>query len=209
VLSVGVSLSSVKVSGVAIMRIAVAFTSLGKKSRRLSASRVGVPTHQATPMAGCLTSVDPQGERLTIIVLALDYIGSSPLFGAPLWYVDSEEEHMSLIDTKATVACQPSPARGCSWGMIHRRHFLCVATFLSGVSFLFVPAELALAQQTSGKAVVKISELRPIVKQYVDDLSEEFKKHTGVEFSPEKKSWMVEDTISKMEAQGFYAYIDP
>ena len=44
------------------------------------------------------------------------------------------------------------------------RHFLCAAPLLSAALALFVPAHLALAQQASGKAEVKISELRPIVR---------------------------------------------
>ena len=68
---------------------------------------------------------------------------------------------------------------------------------------------MTLAQQKSGKATVKISELRPIVTQYVDHLSQLSKEHTGVEFSPEEKKQMVEDTIFQMKNEGFYAYIDP
>ena len=93
--------------------------------------------------------------------------------------------------------------------MIHRRHFLRAAPLLAATLALSVPAHLALAQQASGKATVKISELKPIVTQYVDHLSQLSKEHTGVEFSPEEKKQMVEDTIFQMKNEGFYAYIDP
>jgi hypothetical protein len=93
--------------------------------------------------------------------------------------------------------------------MIPRRHLLRSAMLTLAALALAVPAHLALAQQTSGKATVKISELRPIVTQYVDHLSQLSKEHTGVEFSAEEKQQMVEDTISQMKTEGFYAYIDP
>lgn len=92
--------------------------------------------------------------------------------------------------------------------MIHRRHFLYAATLLSVVA-LSVPGHLALAQQTSGKPEVKISELRPVVKRYVDHLSEAYEKHTGIGFTQEEKKEMIEETIANMKAQGYYAYIDP
>jgi hypothetical protein len=95
--------------------------------------------------------------------------------------------------------------------MLHRRHFLFAATLPVGAFALStsVPVHLALAQQTSGKAEVKISELRPVVTTYVEHLSEAFKKHTGTELTPEEQKQMVEDTITKMTAEGYYAYVDP
>lgn len=84
--------------------------------------------------------------------------------------------------------------------------FLQSAMLLLAWETLSVPA---LAQQMSSKPTVKISELRPIVTQYVDHLSQLSKEHTGVELSPEEKKQMVEDTICKMKAEGFYDFVDP
>jgi len=61
--------------------------------------------------------------------------------------------------------------------MIHRRHFLRSATLPLAALALAFPAHLALAQQTSGKAEVKISELRPVVEEYVNHLSETKQAH--------------------------------
>jgi hypothetical protein len=93
--------------------------------------------------------------------------------------------------------------------MIQRRHFLYAATLLSAAVALSVTAHLARAQQTYGNAEVKISELRPVLEQYFDHLSQVYKENTGVAFSPEEKKQMVEDTISKMKKRQFYTYVDP
>jgi hypothetical protein len=74
---------------------------------------------------------------------------------------------------------------------------------------LCVPADVALAQQRPGRAEVKLSEAKPLVKQYVESISKAAKEHTGIEFSEEQKTEMVNTILSKMEVQGTYAFIDP
>lgn len=116
---------------------------------------------------------------------------------------------MPLIDRKKMRYSRTQPARNGFSGMIHRRRFLCAATLLLAAPALSMSAHLALAQQTCGKAEVKISELRPIVEKYVEHQAQVYKENIGVEFSQEEIKHMVENTISKMKARCFYAYIDP
>ncbi len=113
---------------------------------------------------------------------------------------------MLFIEPKLTIKHTLDLAKG-FLGMMHRRHFV-VATIPLAALTLFVPTDGALAQ-TPGKAEVKISELRPVVRKYVDHLSQEYKTHTGIEFSQEEQGQMVEEIIDKMKARGFYAYVDP
>jgi hypothetical protein len=116
---------------------------------------------------------------------------------------------MLFIDAKK-MSPLTKHARGCFSGMIHRRNFLSIAAVLSAASLvMFAPTNVTLAQQLSSKATVKISELRGVVKQYVDHLSQLSKEYTGVEFSQEEKNQMIADTIFAMQAERFYTYIDP
>jgi hypothetical protein len=93
--------------------------------------------------------------------------------------------------------------------MTKRRRFLGTARLLLISAALLVPAATASAQEAPAKAEVKLSELRPVVERYVEQLSQAYKTHTGVGFSSEVKKQMVEDTIANMQARGFYTYVDP
>jgi hypothetical protein len=97
-----------------------------------------------------------------------------------------------------------------SMTMMHRRHFLHFAALPLGALALFMPLHhAAMAQQTHGKPEVKLSKLRPVVKRYVEQLSETHEKNTGTGFSEEEKKKMIEKAIARLKAQGFYTYIDP
>jgi hypothetical protein len=91
--------------------------------------------------------------------------------------------------------------------MLYRRHFLRSVMLI--LAPLALPVPTPRAQETYSRPEVKISELRPVVKRYIERLSQAYEKHTGVGFSEQEKKVMVEETISKLEAQRFYAYVDP
>jgi hypothetical protein len=93
--------------------------------------------------------------------------------------------------------------------MIYRRHFLRATTLLLAARALGAPADMALAQQLSDKPLVKRSEARPMILKYIEKMSQDAKEHTGVELSQKQKNDLVNDILSKMEAQGTYAFIDP
>jgi hypothetical protein len=90
--------------------------------------------------------------------------------------------------------------------MMQRRYFLCASTLLLTGVILSVPAVVALAQQMSDKPKVKLSQVRIKVWELVENLSRDAKEH-GVVVSEEQKIEMVDDIVSKMEAQGAYAFI--
>ena len=76
--------------------------------------------------------------------------------------------------------------------MMHRRHILLVATLLLEVLGLSVPADIALAQQMREKPQLKLSEVKPMITEYVDKMSRASKKRTGLEFSEEQKIELVD-----------------
>jgi len=56
---------------------------------------------------------------------------------------------------------------------------------------------------------VKLSEARPAVKHYVEQMSLAAKKGFGIELSKEQQNKMVNDILSRMEAQDTYDFVDP
>ncbi|MGH6857529.1 MAG: hypothetical protein ACRECP_07805 [Methylocella sp.] len=105
-----------------------------------------------------------------------------------------------------------SKARAPLMTMIHRRHFLRRATLLLAVAApaLSTPANVALAQQqTPGKAILKRSEARTVVTQYVEKMAQDAKERMGVDLSSEQKNKMVSDILWDMETTGIYTLVDP
>ena len=62
----------------------------------------------------------------------------------------------------------------------------------------------AVAQETA-KPEIKISEAKPIVREYVEKMAADAKKNTGVEFTAEQKAQLV----ANMKGQHIYAFVDP
>jgi hypothetical protein len=91
--------------------------------------------------------------------------------------------------------------------MMHRRHFLCAATLTAGA--MSVSANVALAQQNLVKPEVKLSEAKPLVMRYVENMSQASKELTGVEFTSEQKIEMRDAMITKMKDQDIYMFVDP
>jgi hypothetical protein len=89
-----------------------------------------------------------------------------------------------------------------------RRNFLGAITAL--LSILLV-GTLAGAQEkaTQGKAEIKRSDLKPVIMQYVEKMSQDSKKTTGVEFTAAQKADIASSILTKMEAQNIYAFTDP
>jgi hypothetical protein len=117
---------------------------------------------------------------------------------------------MQFIDPKPAVACEPNLLAKpvVHLRMMRRRDFLRAARLLVAAPALLLPAEVALAQQVSGKPELRVSEVKPEVVQLVDKISREVKERNGVEFTPQQKAKMVNDIIAKM-ADGPYAFVDP
>jgi hypothetical protein len=67
----------------------------------------------------------------------------------------------------------------------------------------------AVMAQEGAKPEVKWSEAKPIIKEYVEKMSAASKQSTGIEFTAEQKSQLVDSIMSRMEAQHIYAFIDP
>ena len=92
---------------------------------------------------------------------------------------------------------------------MRRRQFLGAAMLPLGALSLYLPANIALGQQMSGKPQVKLSEMRPSVKEYVERMAQTTKEQTGIELSKEKQAEIVNIILSKMETQGTYDFVDP
>jgi hypothetical protein len=93
--------------------------------------------------------------------------------------------------------------------MMHRRRFLGATTLFLEALGLFVPVNVASAQQISAKPEVKISEAKPVIVKYVEQMSQAAKKDLGVELSAEQQIEMVDASLSNMKPQGSYAFVDP
>jgi hypothetical protein len=93
--------------------------------------------------------------------------------------------------------------------MMRRRYFLFIATLLLAARTLRLPAGVALAQQGLDIPQVRRSEAEPMVRKYVDLMSDDAKKHTGVELSQQQKTELVNSILSEMENRGIYGFIDP
>jgi hypothetical protein len=87
---------------------------------------------------------------------------------------------------------------------ISRRHLPGIGLAVS----LALLTTVALAQER-GKPEVKWSEAKPIIMEYVEKMSADYKKSTGVEFTVEQKLMLVNSIIANMEAQNIYAFVDP
>jgi hypothetical protein len=65
------------------------------------------------------------------------------------------------------------------------------------------------AQQLWEKPQIKLSEVRPLIRHYVDDMAKDAEK-SGIEvISEENRAKMVEIIISEMKAQGTYDFVEP
>jgi hypothetical protein len=90
-----------------------------------------------------------------------------------------------------------------------RRRLLCAAgTFAAA---LVASAALSSAQESSGpgKPEIKRSELKPVIMQYVDKMSEASKQSTGIEFTWVQKNELASSILKRMEAQDQYVFVDP
>jgi hypothetical protein len=93
--------------------------------------------------------------------------------------------------------------------MMHRRHFLGATTLLLEAAGLFVPAYAASAQQMPTKPEVKISEAKPLIMKYVDEMSQAAKNDLGIKLSEAQKVEMVDAILSNMRARESYDFVDP
>jgi hypothetical protein len=88
-----------------------------------------------------------------------------------------------------------------------RRKALSAAGMLLG-TLLLLPAASS-AQEPSAKPEIKRSELKPIIMQYVEKMSEASKQSTGVEFTWVQKNELASAILKRMEAQENYVFVDP
>ncbi len=92
---------------------------------------------------------------------------------------------------------------------LYRREFLFTAPLLLAALGSPAATNITLAQQMSDKPQVKRSEVKPLVRQFVEKMSQDAMKYNGVGFTEEQKIKMVNDMLFKMETQGPYEFVDP
>ncbi|MBI2030235.1 hypothetical protein HYT05_01290 [Candidatus Kaiserbacteria bacterium] len=61
----------------------------------------------------------------------------------------------------------------------------------------------------STKPTVHVSELRPVVQEYIERMCQLREKHFATKCTPEEKKKWFEETLSKIISEGFYNYVDP
>jgi hypothetical protein len=64
------------------------------------------------------------------------------------------------------------------------------------------------ATVSAGKPQIKLSELRPALRLYVEDVSHSAREHGMEELSQEQKNKLIETIIADMEAQGTYEFVE-
>ena len=90
--------------------------------------------------------------------------------------------------------------------MMCRRELIRSAAMLPVATLrLFAHADLGLAQQTSSKPDVKLSEVRPVISQFVKEVSD----LSGRNLSPADKSKLESDILTKIQDQRIYNFVDP
>lgn len=67
----------------------------------------------------------------------------------------------------------------------------------------------AAVSQESGKPEIKWSEAEPIIKKYVEQLSEASKQSTGIEFTTEQKTILAQQIRQNMDVEHLFAFVDP
>jgi hypothetical protein len=87
---------------------------------------------------------------------------------------------------------------------ISRRH-------LARTGLLLPPALLGtvVPAQEENKPAIKWSEAKPIIREYVERMSQASKNAGGAEFTFQQKSELVDTNMAKMEAQHVYHFFDP
>jgi hypothetical protein len=86
---------------------------------------------------------------------------------------------------------------------ISRRYFARL-----GVLLPFSVLASAVAQEAP-KPEIKISEAKPIIREYVEKMAADARKNSGVEFTAEQKAQLVDSIIANMKGQHIYAFVDP
>ena len=61
---------------------------------------------------------------------------------------------------------------------------------------------------TDDRPIIKLSEARPIVRRYVEDINDSAKAHGLGGLNEKQKSEMVESIIDGMKARGTYEFVD-
>jgi hypothetical protein len=87
---------------------------------------------------------------------------------------------------------------------------LTVLTFLAmrGQSVDVHHIQAIVPADASGKSQIKLSKVRPFVRNFVEEVSRDAKQRGLGESSEEKKNKMVESIIAGMKAQGAYDFVD-
>lgn len=90
--------------------------------------------------------------------------------------------------------------------MMCRRELIRSAAMLPVATLgMFAHADIVLAQQTSNKPDVKLSEVRPVISQFVKEVSE----LSGRKLSQADKSKLESDILTKIQDQRIYNFVDP
>jgi hypothetical protein len=63
--------------------------------------------------------------------------------------------------------------------------------------------------QEAAKRVIKWSEAKPIIREYVEKMAADSKASSGVELTDQQKTELVDSIVRNMEAQHIYAFVDP
>jgi hypothetical protein len=95
---------------------------------------------------------------------------------------------------------------------LYRRGFLELVAMTAAVSTISA-ASNCIAQESPEtdklRPSVKRSEAKPLIKEYVERMSENRKKYLGVELSAFEKQKLEHEILSKVEETGVYDFWDP
>ncbi|MGJ0395226.1 MAG: hypothetical protein ACR65U_03210 [Methylocystis sp.] len=92
---------------------------------------------------------------------------------------------------------------------LYRRGFLALVAGTAAMSVASTCAAQDSPKLSAPKPEIKRSEAKPLIKEYVERMSDDRKKYLGVELSAFEKQKLEHEILTKIEEAGIYNFWDP